>query len=1055
MFYLLKGEKPTKKVVYEGIAEGLTVVYIATRTREIINAYNEAEECVASIYSTVSILAGADMETSKVQVAGDWEPIQYLAGLGTVPEVPFTFADMGFVVSTRKIPAGKVKGLIYEAQGESGGGIDFESHGTSIEDYLYEIVEMGKLAEDKGLDLAWAEKKDYRVLVSDAEIDEYLARLDKSDTIVGFDTETTGLLVNRTKLDKLVGISMSFEDNTGVYFPILHKRFENVHMGTDAFLGKLKVYIDRESPKAKKLVTHNGGFDWRVMKMFDIDLNIVFDTFIRFGLMAIGKAKYMGGLKAIASEWLGHDVVEMDEMYTHRTPSEVKSVKSAVLEKGLWVDDITRYKLERTEKFSDVQYDFRFASYEFSKLYGSADADFPRLIHAMMDEKWDSRMDFIYRMEIALIPVLGEQEYYGVRTNGDGIQVLHEATAKELVKLEADIYKEAGKEFNINSPKQKAEILFDEMGCPFLPRFRTKSGGRSTNKRTMDTLNGYKNKDGSPQYPIVALLAEYTKKNTLVTNFYKKLPLLMHEGYLFPSYKQLGTETGRISCFAPNLQQTEGTSRFHMVPDSDDYYFLIADYSQVEYRIMAGLSGEEKVLDFFIKNPEADYHILSFANMMGKAYEDVTPQERNTGKTLNFGTTYGLEDENLALNLYGDTTAFHQMMARQTRDKYFDGIPTLRDYFESVRDEAEQRGYAETFFGRRRDIPEFNSGRVLNDYTRGSGRRKAGNHPVQGSAADIQKMAMIRIRNAFRSRGYFENRVRLVKNVHDEVVIQVHKSLNSWYVLSIMRTAMEMDMSEDGFPPLYIGANVGYSWGDGQRDELEAPVLLMNKKIAEMEEKLARGEELEQQVDQREEWLQDIRYFAVEQVKQEIEEGGFTTVEEAHSSGRLVKYSRTFKNSDMLVNELLTKSVDDVWVRLAEIETSEKFEWAPTAKVVEEGEELVDETAMLADTVKDLMRYSRERNTLRVKLLEPDGGFFSAFDKMLVASSSMSQFKDNQQYIKVEVQVGESEVETVRQRGLISGMVGLLRDYLTIHVTGGSYGFYEEQIEELGTTLMK
>lgn len=1063
MFYLLNNEKPSKKLVAVGAVNDLNIVYTATRTREIINGYDKDGTCVASIYSTMSILRtdDEDIESSKVQVSGRWEEIQGLAGLGTVTEEPPTFEQLGLEVDKQnKGSAGKVKGLQYEEHG-SGGLMDMSKIGTSIEDYLYEIREMKDIEEELELDLRWADKKDYRVLVTDEDIKEFVDGLDAcdKDELVGFDTETTGLLVNRTKLDKLVGISMSYKDHSGVYFPILHKRFDNVHMGTEELLDKLKPYCDRGSKKRKKLVTHNGGFDWKVLKMHGWDLNIVYDTWIRHGLMSIGEAKYMSALKPMAKRMLGHDVVEMSEMYKNRTPKEVKSVVNAVVEQGLWVDDITKYKLERTEKFDDVKYDFRFASYDFSKLYGSADADFPRLIHKLMDEKWDSKLDFIYRLEIALIPVIGEQEYYGVKVNEEEFENLRVVTEKRLMELETAIYKEAGQEFKISSPVQKAEILFDVLGCPFLPRFRTKKGGRGTDKNVMETLAQFKNKDGSAKYPIVELLQEYSKKSTLISNFYGKLPKLVHKGFIFPSYNQLGTETGRLSCYAPNLQQTEGTSRHHMIPDSDDYYFMICDYSQVEYRLMAGLSGEKKVVEFFSENPEADYHILAYANMMNKAYEDVTAKERKTGKVLNFGTTYGLEDENLALKLYGDSTEFHQAMAREARDMYFAGVPVLRDYFESIRDLAEEQGFAETKFGRVRAIGEFLTKRGMNisEYLRSSGRRKAGNMPVQGTAADIMKMAMIRVRNAFRKAGFKEDMVRLVLNVHDELGIQVHKSISHWHALYIIRNAMEIDLSADGFPPLYIGANVGYSWADGKVDELEAPVILMDEKMAEVKELMDKGEPIPTQQDQRQEWLMDIRKFAVNQVKKEIVEKGHKTVEDAHSNARVIKYSRTFNNPDMVVYLLLTQSADEVWNKIPKIEAGDEYVWEKTEKVVEvKGVEEEETADTLKEKARKCIKYSKKSQKIRILLEEQDTEFLTILDKMLVTRASMDAFRNDQIYLKVEVQFGKnSDAYEVTQRGLLSGMLKLLLDFLVTHLVGGSYGYYEEKIEDVGTKLLK
>src|SRR5699024_8476756 len=423
--------------------------------------------------------------------------------------------------------------------------------------------------------------------------------------------------------------------------------------------------------------------------------------------------------------------------------------------------------------------------------------------------EWDHKMDFIYRVEMEQIPVLGEQEYYGVRVNKKSFEKLYEDALERKEELERKIFEEAGEEFNINSTQQKAKIIFDKMGCPKKDRYKTKKGNWGTGKDVLKDLVKYKDKNGDQKYPIAEYLQKYSKVQKLIDSFYGKIPKLVVDGYIFTNYNQMGTGTGRVSNSKPNLQQTEPTSRMAMLPESDDYYFLICDYSQVEYRVMAGMGKEEKVVKFFRDNAEADYHTMAYANMMGKAYEDVTGDERSIGKVLNFGVTYGLEDASLAMNLYGDDSRFSQKKAAKSRKEYFEGVPNIRDFFEKKKDEAQSRGYASTMFKRRRDIVEFQRNRKLSDYEIGSGRRKGGNHPVQGTAADILKMAMARIRKFFRDEGYYEDMVRLVMNIHDEVVIQVHKSINPYYATNIVRKAMEMDFSKYGFPPLYIGAIVG------------------------------------------------------------------------------------------------------------------------------------------------------------------------------------------------------------------------------------------------------
>ncbi|MGM9927601.1 MAG: DNA polymerase [Bacillus sp. (in: firmicutes)] len=902
MHYILQGSKPKKKMSGTVSLEGeYSAKYVATSSREHIMGYC-GKDVIASIYVSAGVIKELDVAVDKIQVAGDYERFLPIIGVGVAEgaERPKIIWD-----GTAKGNSNKVKDMEYHDYVDMSQQKDAIKGG--IEEFLYKNVNIQKLQEEH--DLSWAENKNYRILTEDDEIYEWVEGLAKTDEIVGFDTETSGLRTNRTKRDVLVGICMSYEDHAGVYLPINQLRYDNVKMGEKKLVELLKPFCHRHSKERKKLVTHNGQFDWRVMKMFGWDLNITYDTLIRQGIKAISTAKNARKLKEIARLVLGLDVVELEDMYEKRTDAEIRLVRDAVMA-GAAVNDITRFKLETLgkDKYQKDLMDFRFASYEFSKLYGSADADFPRLIHKIMDKDWNHDLDFIYNLEVALIPVLGEQEYYGVRAVKPEFERLYEEAQREVIDLEKKAYGIVGREFKVTSGVEKGKILFEEMGVPLKPRYKTKKGGYKTDKDVMADIAQFKNNDGSPRYPLVPVLQRHSKVSTLISNFYSKLPRLIVDDYLFPQYNSINAETGRLSCNNPNIQQTEPQSRLYMVPDSDDYYFLICDYSQVEYRLMAGLSHEKKVVDFFKANPEADYHILAYANMMGKKYEDVTSAERKTGKVLNFGTSYGLEDANLALKLYGNDTPYHQQLAREARKKYFDGVPDLRDYFEDVRDEAEREGYTKTLFGRIREIPEFKTKGHIPEYKRGSGRRKAGNMPVQGTAADIMKMGMIRIRKYFRKYGFKEDRVRFILNVHDEVCMQVHKSINPWLATAIMREAMEIDLSKYGIPPLYVGANVGYCWKDGKVDELEAPVLLMDRKCKWAMEKFKAGEELPTYDDPRQHWADEISKFALEVIQEEIKKDGIKTLEQAYVNGRLVKYSHHFGGiNDALIMECMVR----------------------------------------------------------------------------------------------------------------------------------------------------
>lgn len=1131
MFKLLDNNTPKKKTSCNIKIGEYEASYVATKTRENV-VIKKNGELVGGIYVSVRMLKSLDIRTEKIEVFGEWKAFEWivLADKEQPPEAVIEWNE------TAKGQANKVKEQKYETY-EDAHAVSSMSFGAgeSIEDFLYKNVTLEELQEER--DLSWAKNKNYRILTEDEEIYEWLEGLDKTTEIVGFDTETTGLEVNRTKKDKLVGICMSYEDNAGVYFPIRQERFENVKMGEEKLLELLRPYCDKNSPKAKDLVLHNGGYDWKVMKMYGWELNIVYDTLIRQSVKNVSQAKNLYKLKQIVKSVFGHDVVELEDMYVDRSKAEIREIARMVNSGQATCNEITKRKLRKAEKQDDLM-DFRFASREFVELYGSGDADFPRLLHKEMDKSWDRELDFIYRLEISVVPVLGEQEYYGVRTVREGFDKLHKKAEERLRELEADIFKEAGEEFNINSNKQLGYILFEKLGCPKNPKFKTKKGQWSTSGDTLQALENYVDRDGNMQFPIVKKLREYSKVEKLINSFYAKIPEMVSEDYLFSQYRQMGADTGRISNSKPNLQQTEKTSREFMVPDTTDHYFLICDYSQVEYRIMAGMSGEKKVVDFFTEDAEADYHILAYANMMRKSYEDVTSAERKVGKVLNFGTTYGLEDESLALKLYGDDSKFAQRKANQARKDYFAGVPILRDYFEEIRDLAEERGYAETLFGRRRLIPEFQNGiRKLSDYKRGSGRRKAGNHPVQGTAADIMKMAMVRVRNAFRKEGWDESMARLVMNIHDELVMQLHKSINPWYVTKIVREAMEMDLSEHGFPPLYIGANVGYSWKDGKADELEAPVYLMDEKIAEIDAMLERGEELPTYDDPKAMWKEEINKFVLRVLKEESKKGykdketgevhEIKTYSDAMKNPRLAKYSHHFEDkSTMVVFEILEDTPDKVYDRLDKltsyrtrrsvkamsrikkvIETKGiiTLEEASKSKIIQNEKDYYGEHGwsvvkrLLTETVKDvlvtmqdyikqdgykpvkyevaevkegkditvdmdsvmdhirkhMLRYNKKENKIIMKPDYDDMEMLSLVDKMLVPTTTIDLFKDNERRCSFSVVYENGDEFETTGFIMFGKFAPVLRELLKRHVTGAGYKGIEDMILKIGDTILK
>lgn len=888
MFYLIGGSLGVAKKVsgtLVNVSGTKTIKYVATPARETYVGYEEGQsEPFGAITIRSTIIKELDTYTESVKGAGDYHAI--LEATGTVTNSGTEWLVENFVQDERaKGSTFNVKGFVYEPidVASSYSNLDIsslESKITSITDVLYKVRPLKEVLSESKMVLSWLDEKDYKVIYSREEFMEFLEGLknyDDSEMPVGFDTETSGLLVNRTMMDVLVGICMSYKDHSGVYIPLQHLKMNNLDMPMEEALQLLKPFIDSNSRERKSLLTHNGKFDWGVMKMYGIELNIVHDTLTRQAVLNIGKTGTLMKLKKIAKDVLGYDVLELDDLYVYPSPPEFLALQNAV-RKGLQCDPITKRKLLSVENatpksISDSMFDFRFASEEFVEIYGPADADFPRLIFKNMKQEWDSenakeqgKLDTIYNIEIAMIPVLGEQEFYGVRVVKEGFEELHSNALKEMNELEKLIYKEAGKEFKIGG-KETASIVYDVCKVPYNPRYRTNKGERSVDKHALSYFSQFSNPDGSPMYPITKYLQNYNKKKTLVSSFYSKLPKLVFDDFIFPQYNNIRAETGRLTCSKPNIQQTEPSSREFMIAE-EGYYFMICDYSQVEYRLMNGLAGETNVIKFFREDSEADYHIKAYSNMHSIPYAKVTSKQRKEGKGLNFGTSYGLQDKALALMLFGDDSEAYQLKAKEAREKYFAGVPKVLEYFEEQRDIAQETCYARTKFGRRRYIPQFEKAKTATGRERdiliGKGRRVAGNMPVQGLAADIMKLAMIRARANFRKYGFYEDKVRLVLNVHDELCAQVKLGIHPDLVIKIMREAMEMDFSNWNIPPLYIGGNVGYSWLDGKEDFLEAPVELMDRMVNNANNIINEKKEFPLILDPREYWREEIIKYNLE-----------------------------------------------------------------------------------------------------------------------------------------------------------------------------------------------
>lgn len=391
------------------------------------------------------------------------------------------------------------------------------------------------------------------------------------------------------------------------------------------------------------------------------------------------------------------------------------------------------------------------------KDYAAEDADITlRLKHALeplLEEKGATRL--FKEVEMPLVPVLAEMEMNGVALDTKTLGETSLMLAEKARKTEQEIYALAGEEFNIASPRQVGDILFGKMQIVEKPK-KTKTGQYVTSEEVLQQLRG--------KSPIVGKILDYRGLKKLLGTYVEALPKLINPrtGHIHTSFNQCVTATGRLSSSDPNLQNIPIRSedgkeiRRCFIPEPGEIFFS-ADYSQVELRIMASLSGDENMIEAFVSGQ--DIHAATSAKIYHKAIEDVTKDERRKAKSANFGIIYGISVFGLSQGLEID-----RREAKELIDGYFHTFPKVMDFIENAKRTAAERGYAETLMGRRRYLPDITS---RNSTVRSFAERNAVNAPIQGTAADIMKVAMIRIHNRMKKEG-----------LHAKMILQVHDELN-------------------------------------------------------------------------------------------------------------------------------------------------------------------------------------------------------------------------------------------------------------------------------------
>ncbi len=621
------------------------------------------------------------------------------------------------------------------------------------------LRQLGQQHPARGVDTPAAAHKDpeYEIILDQERFDAWLERLDRTE-LFAFDTETTSL---NYLTARIVGISFAAEPGQAAYLPLAHDYADApTQLDRDQVLNQIRPLL--EDPHRGKL-GQNLKYDSHVLANHGIALRgIAHDTMLQ---------SYV--LDSTASR---HDMDSLAEHYLDRRTIRYQDVAG---------------KGSRQLSFNQVPLDA-------AGPYAAEDADITLQLHQCLWPRLNKtpQLATLYRtLEIPLIPVLVAMERRGVRIDTELLATHSRELRERLATLEQQALAEAGQTFNLGSPKQLQSILFDQLGLPVIRK--TPTGQPSTAEEVLVEL-------AARGYELPRLILEHRGLSKLKSTYADKLPQLINpdSGRLHTSYHQAVTSTGRLSSSDPNLQNIpirtpEGRRIRQAFVAAPGYRLLAADYSQIELRIMAHLSGDQRLLAAFAD--DRDIHRATAAEVFGGVPATVTADQRRAAKAINFGLIYGMSAFGLARQLGIDRDA-----AQAYIDRYFARYPQVRDYMERTRRQAAEQGYVETVYGRRLYLPEIRAG---NAQRRQAAERTAINAPMQGTAADIIKRAMLAVAQFLFDR----SDAHMIMQVHDELVFEVAAS-----AIAEIRDAVRHCMAHAAElrVPLVVDIGEGANWDE-------------------------------------------------------------------------------------------------------------------------------------------------------------------------------------------------------------------------------------------------
>ena len=593
-------------------------------------------------------------------------------------------------------------------------------------------------------------KSIYQRIESFEELKLLVEKMMKQE-IVAFDTETEGL--NALETD-IVGISFSWQKGIGYYLPI--KNNKSAH---EKSFEILRPFF--ESTEIIK-VGHNIKFDIQVLHKYNVKVSSpIYDTMVAHYLI---------------NPDMRHNLDTLSESYLNYSPISIESLIGKKGKNQISMRDVS------IDKITD---------------YASEDADITLQLKSIFDKEIEvnNLSKIFYDIEIPMINVLSEMETEGIKIDTHYLEKLDKEFEEDLEKLKKEIFKKSGEEFNLNSPKQLGEILFDKLKLVSKPK-KTKTGQYSTSEEVLSSL--------ANDHKIIEDILEWRSLDKLQNTYVKSLPNEVSSltNRVHSSFNQTVTTTGRLSSNNPNLQnipiRTANGQKIRraFIPRGSDYILMAADYSQIELRVIASMSNEENMIDAFVNNQ--DIHTMTASKIYNVDPENVTREQRGNAKTVNFGIIYGVSAFGLS-----QQTDLNRSESKVMIDNYFLNYPGLKKYMSDQIDFARNNGYVETIMGRRRYLQNINS---QNNMLRSSSERNAINAPIQGSAADIIKIAMININSELKKQSL---KSKMLLQVHDELVFDVHKSEKD-QIKDIVKNTMESAVKLK--VPLKIDLEFGKNW---------------------------------------------------------------------------------------------------------------------------------------------------------------------------------------------------------------------------------------------------